>query len=269
MNRKYQLEQIEKRVFEGIRKTINRFQENPFHFFTEADIHTSLANDIMFGKSENGTTKKNVLTTTEDEDIGISLVHQEYPTYFRYVKKKLLDGYKDDEDITRIDFNLEDGRKHGDRGNYDLSILDPLFISKMFKKSEEKQITINPIVIEPVAKAGYTYEHLWLDDDWSGSSTPHPSFTVGTNITLNGYRSFDPQETSVESSYWAYDCNIIGDCSTPAEEWEDPDSDGVGSVKIEEVEGASKSTFMGIEVDNGNDNALGGGTGSLTATFHF
>ena len=51
-------EQIEKRVFEGIRKTINRFQEKPFHFFTEADIHTSLANDIMFGKSENGTTKK-------------------------------------------------------------------------------------------------------------------------------------------------------------------------------------------------------------------
>ena len=137
MNRK---NQIEKRVFEGIRKTINRFQEKPFHFFTEADIHTMLANDIMFGKSENGTTKKKVLTTTEDENISISLVHQEYPTHFRYVKKKLLEGYKGDEDITRIDFKLEDGKKYGDRGNYDLSILDPLFISKMFEdNSFEKQ----------------------------------------------------------------------------------------------------------------------------------
>jgi len=53
------------------------------------------------------------------------------------------------------------------------------------------------------------------------------------------------------------------------EEWEDPDNDGAGSVNVEEVEGASKSMSMGIEVDNGNDNALGGGTGSLTATFHF
>ena len=43
MNR---IERIEKQVFNGIRKTINKFREKPFNFFTEADIHSSLINDI-------------------------------------------------------------------------------------------------------------------------------------------------------------------------------------------------------------------------------
>ena len=38
---------IDEQVFDGIRKTINRFREKPFHYFTEADIHSSLLNDIL------------------------------------------------------------------------------------------------------------------------------------------------------------------------------------------------------------------------------
>ncbi len=36
-------------VFNGIRKTINRFREQPFLYFTESDIHASLSKDIMDG----------------------------------------------------------------------------------------------------------------------------------------------------------------------------------------------------------------------------
>ncbi len=36
-------------VYNGIRKTINRFRENPFFYFTESDIHASLHKDIMEG----------------------------------------------------------------------------------------------------------------------------------------------------------------------------------------------------------------------------
>ena len=85
-------EQIDKQVFDGIRKTINRFREKPFHYFTEADIHSSLLNDIMTGGSDVLSVRKN--------NISISLVHQEYPTNFRFKRKQLLEGYnlKDNEE---------------------------------------------------------------------------------------------------------------------------------------------------------------------------
>jgi hypothetical protein len=44
---------INNAVFDGIRKTINRFREQPFLYFTESDIHASLSKDIM----ENSTTQ--------------------------------------------------------------------------------------------------------------------------------------------------------------------------------------------------------------------
>ncbi len=59
---------INDHVFNGIRKTINRFREKPFYYFTEADIHSSLLNDIMSGGTDIVTIRKN--------NISISLVHQ-------------------------------------------------------------------------------------------------------------------------------------------------------------------------------------------------
>ena len=61
---------INDQVFNGIRKTINRFREKPFHYFTEADIHSSLLNDIMSGGKG--------IVTKRTNNLSISLVHQEY-----------------------------------------------------------------------------------------------------------------------------------------------------------------------------------------------
>ncbi len=115
---------MDDRVFNGVRKTINRFREKPFHYFTEADIHSSLANDIMCGSSDVLTYRHHNL-----KDISVSLVHQEYPTNFRYEKKKLLQGYLENElHQTKIT------SKHGDRGNFDLAILNPKFLEEQFAK---------------------------------------------------------------------------------------------------------------------------------------
>ncbi len=43
---------VEMLVYDGIRKTINRFREKPFFYFTESDIHASLHKDIMEGGSK-------------------------------------------------------------------------------------------------------------------------------------------------------------------------------------------------------------------------
>ena len=86
---------IDEQVFDGIRKTINRFREKPFHYFSEADIHSSLLNDIMKGGSD--------VLSVRNNNISISLIHQEYPTHFRYKKEQLLEGYKGIEDKTTID----------------------------------------------------------------------------------------------------------------------------------------------------------------------
>ncbi len=38
---------IDSVVYEGIRKTISRFRRKPFHYFTEADIHSSLLTPVV------------------------------------------------------------------------------------------------------------------------------------------------------------------------------------------------------------------------------
>jgi hypothetical protein len=129
---------IEGAVYNGIRKTINRFREQPFRYFTESDIHASLSNDIMEGNSDiliMGRT----LAERSTIKTPVSLVHHEYPTNFRYDKKKLRDGYSEAEvDQTRID------GKEGDRGNYDLAVLNPEFVNRVF--SEHKTDTLNSIL---------------------------------------------------------------------------------------------------------------------------
>jgi len=120
-------------VFNGIRKTINRFREQPFLYFTESDIHASLSKDIMEGNSDLFVLGKEQKDRSNIK-VPVSLIHHEYPTNFRYQDSKLRDeGYNEDEikSLTKID-----GR-HGDRGNYDLVILNNTFIEKLFSHHQD------------------------------------------------------------------------------------------------------------------------------------
>jgi len=135
-------EQIDKQVFDGIIKTINRFRKKPFHYFTEADIHSSLLNDIMTGAPD--------VLSVKENNISISLVHQEYPTHFRYKKMDLLHKYEGSNDQIQKDSNL-DIKENGHRGHFDLSILNPEFIKKMFSekiksiKEKNKKFKLLPL----------------------------------------------------------------------------------------------------------------------------
>jgi hypothetical protein len=123
---------IDDAVFDGIRKTINRFREKPFHYFTEADIHTTLATDIMAGSSD-------ILTYRREGIPSISLVHQEYPTNFRYIKKELLGGYNETKPKQiKLGYKDGNGKTYGDRGNFDLVILNPEFVKNQIGKNQEK-----------------------------------------------------------------------------------------------------------------------------------
>lgn len=147
---------IDQAVFNGIRKTVNRFREKPFFYFTEADIHASLSKDIMEGNGDvlvtGGTIKDREFYKTP-----VSLVHHEYPTNFRYKKDELLNGYENREDITFIDSSS------GDRGNYDLAILNPEFVGKMFSQNSQNLIEIiKHIINKEIGKAigRSTFEEL-------------------------------------------------------------------------------------------------------------
>lgn len=123
---------IKKVVYKGIRKTITRFRKKPFHYFTEADIHSTLLNDIMTGASD-------ILTfrPSNNNHISVSLVHQEYPTNFRFMKDKLLAGYKLDEiKQTKLDYETKVGKGYGYRGHFDLSVLNNSFVTDMMTKFE-------------------------------------------------------------------------------------------------------------------------------------
>lgn len=124
------LSELELKVFEGIRKTINRFREKPFHYFTEADIHSSLSNDIMTGASDIFT----IRPKGNLKHISVSMIHQEYPTNFRYKKNMLLKGYSgDDLQKTATGFLGERNVTYGERGNFDLVILNRQFLIDMIQ----------------------------------------------------------------------------------------------------------------------------------------
>jgi hypothetical protein len=118
---------INHQVFNGIRKTINRFREQPFLYFTESDIHASLSKDILSGNSDLFVIGKEIKDRSTVKT-PISLVHHEYPTNFRY-KGSLLKS---------LDFKIEEmdstnnNVKGTDRGNYDLAILNPCFLENLF-----------------------------------------------------------------------------------------------------------------------------------------
>ncbi len=109
-------------VYDSIRKTINRFRERPLFYFTEAGLHSSLQSDLLQNNSK-------LLTATTANGFPVSLVHLEYPTNFRYRKSQLLSGYNlsllnDKKHPT----SLNQKARHGDRGNYDLAILNSEFV---------------------------------------------------------------------------------------------------------------------------------------------
>jgi hypothetical protein len=116
--------EIEHAVYDAIRKTINRFRENPLYTFTESDLHSYLHADMLSGNS------KEFYATHKHR---ISLVHLEYPTNFRYRKDALLSGYHD---LNPTNYKTHStyiaaNEKYGDRGNFDLVILNPDFITRL------------------------------------------------------------------------------------------------------------------------------------------
>jgi len=136
LSSKIRTKTIELVVFDGIRKTINRFREQPFLYFTESDIHASLSKDIMEGNSDililgNTMAERTKIKTP------VSLVHHEYPTNFRFERKLLLNGYND-EDLKQTNLN----ESHGDRGNYDLSVLNPSFVENLFEPYNGKGLNV-------------------------------------------------------------------------------------------------------------------------------
>jgi len=126
---------IESAVFNGIRRTINRFREQPFLFFTESDLHASLSNDIMDGNSDILVMGK-TLAERKTIKTPVSLVHHEYPTNFRYEKKKLKFGGYAMEEILQTNIESYDG----DRGNYDLAVLNPEFVKSVFEDYKTKDL---------------------------------------------------------------------------------------------------------------------------------
>ena len=140
---------IEKAVFNGIRKTINRFREQPFLYFTESDLHASLSNDIMDGNSDSLVMGK-TLAERKTIKTPVSLVHHEYPTNFRYEKKKLKVGYT----LEELEQTTIEGT-HGDRGNYDLAVLNPVFVKSVFEsyKTNDLNAILGQIINKDIKNA--------------------------------------------------------------------------------------------------------------------
>jgi len=117
-------EEIIQIVDEGIRKTINKFRENPLYFFTESDIHSYFFYCIYSSRLE-----------VVKNGIRIGLAHREYPTNFRYAKKELLN-----KEFTKP-YELKE--KKGDRGNYDMVIINPKFAWKYSSNIKDIKHIIN------------------------------------------------------------------------------------------------------------------------------
>jgi hypothetical protein len=120
---KEQVAQSDWQVYEGIRKTINRFRERPLFYFSEVDIHSYLHHDILQGNSS-------MFYQNISSNHPISLVHLEYPTNFRYQKDELLTGIK----ISGLKETNSIKSDKGGRGNYDLAVLNEKFIHDVDKK---------------------------------------------------------------------------------------------------------------------------------------
>lgn len=134
---------IDKAVFDDIRRTINRFRENPFYYFTESDIHSSLYRDILEGYS-------NIFyPNLKQSSLRVSLLHHEYPTSFRYKKDQLGEWNYFKEDSLKL---TDPNGNHGDRGNYDLVVLDPEITNL---DSEFVKVTLKDIINKNIKTKSY------------------------------------------------------------------------------------------------------------------
>lgn len=105
-------------VKSSIKKTINKFREQPYFFFTESDIHSYFYHSLYCSSFK----------ITKDKDKKeIYLVHREYPTNFRYNKKTMLER----------DNPFNACENEGSRGHYDVAILNPVFVSQDMVKIED------------------------------------------------------------------------------------------------------------------------------------
>lgn len=96
-------------VWDAIRKTINKFREQPFYFFTESDIHSYF---YCSSYSSNFEVKR--------DNKPIYLIHREYPTNFRYYRDDLLNpDFKEPYPLSE---------KKGGRGKFDVAVLNPSFV---------------------------------------------------------------------------------------------------------------------------------------------
>jgi hypothetical protein len=101
---------LRKAVWEAIRKTINKFREHPYYFFTESDIHSYFYYCLYSSNYE-----------IERDNRRIYLIHREYPTNFRYTKEALiLADY-----VEPYPLSL----RQGDRGNFDIAVINPDFVT--------------------------------------------------------------------------------------------------------------------------------------------
>ena len=96
--------ELKKVVSDGVRKTVNKFREQPYIFFTEMDIHSYFYH-CLYSKKLEVRTKDGVTTTC---------LHLEYPTNFRTSESMKDHGLN----------------KVGQRGHHDLVVLSPKFIAE-------------------------------------------------------------------------------------------------------------------------------------------
>lgn len=104
---------LEEKTWDAVRKTINKFRENPYFFFTESDIHSYFYHCMYNSTFE---VKKN--------NKRIYLVHREYPTNYRYSKKTLTTSGVENPDY------IDKENERTSRGHYDMAVINPDFANK-------------------------------------------------------------------------------------------------------------------------------------------
>lgn len=132
------VEEIQKAFWAAVKKTINKFREHPYYFFTESDI-VSYFYYCLYSSS---------FEIQDAKGRRIYLAHREYPTNFRYSKEKLLD------ETFNKPYDLKS--QDGSRGNYDFALLDPDFV----KRAETVEDVVNKKIKLLLKRTGGTGREL-------------------------------------------------------------------------------------------------------------
>lgn len=100
----------------AIKSLVRKFRTHPYAFYTETDMHCYLYHRLYSGGLENG-----LYRTAEGYDT--ILLHKEYPTVARYVRKE--------------DGRLEESEEGRRRGAFDISIWDPQYIAGLEHRKQK------------------------------------------------------------------------------------------------------------------------------------